>query len=60
MAYMGISLSVMKHAPSREKGIIVRVLKFAGYVHHYKNLCLLTIFGLVLKSKMATKGIAST
>ena len=47
-------------APSREKGIIVRVLKFAGYVHHYKNLCLLTIFGLVLKSKMATKGIAST
>ena len=43
--------------PSRTKDIIVRDVKFAGYVHHYK---ILTgyIFGLILKSKMAATGIS--
>ena len=43
--------------PSRAKGIIVRDLKLAGYVPHYK---LLTgnIFGFILKNKMAAKGVS--
>ena len=41
---------------SPSKGIIGRDLKFAGYVHHYKNLPG-TIFGLILKNKVAAMGI---
>ena len=41
--------------PSRGKGIIVRDLKFAGYVPHYKILTG-NIFGLILKNKMAATG----
>ena len=40
------------------KGIIGRVLKFAGYVLHYKSL-LRNILGLVLKNKMAAIGVFS-
>ena len=43
--------------PSRTKGIIVRDLKFAGYVPHYKILTE-NIFGLILKNKMAATGIS--
>ena len=42
--------------PSRAKGIIDRDLKFAGYVPHYKILTG-SIFGLILKNKMATTGV---
>ena len=42
--------------PFRAKGIISKDLKFAGYVHHYKILRG-NIFGLMLKNKMAAKGI---
>ena len=43
--------------PPRDKGIIGRDLKFAGYVSHYKiltgNIC-----GLILKNKIAATGIS--
>ena len=42
--------------PSRAKGIIVRDLKFAEYVPHYKILTG-NIFGLILKTKMAATGV---
>ena len=45
--------------PSLAKTIIVRVLKFAGYVHHYKSLPG-NIFGLILKNKMAATGVSLT
>ena len=43
--------------PSRAKDIMDRDLKFAGYVPHYKILTG-NVFGLILKNKMATKGIS--
>ena len=43
--------------PSRAKDIIDRDLKFAGYVPHYKILTG-NVFGLILKNKMAAKGIS--
>ena len=43
--------------PSRAKGIMGRDLKFAGYVPHYKILTG-NVFGLILKNKMAAKGIS--
>ena len=42
--------------PSREKDIMDRDLKFAGYVPHYKILTG-NVFGLILKNMMAAKGI---
>ena len=42
---------------SRAKGIMGRYLKFAGYVPHYKILTG-NLFGLILKNKMAPKGIS--
>ena len=44
---------------SRVKGIIGRDLKFAGYVLHYK-IVTGTIFGLILKNKMADTGVSSS
>ena len=41
--------------PSRAKGI--SLLKFAGYVPHYKSLTG-NIFGLILKNKMAATGVS--
>ena len=43
--------------PSRAKDIMDRDLKFAGYVPHYKILTG-NVFGLILKNKMAAKGIS--
>ena len=43
--------------PSRAKGIIGRDFKFAGYVPHYKILTG-SIFGLILKNKMAATGVS--
>ena len=43
--------------PSRSKGILGRDLKFAGYVPHYKILTG-SIFGLILKNKMAATGLS--
>ena len=43
--------------PSRAKGIIDRDLKFRGYVPHYKILTR-SIFGLILKNKMAAMGVS--
>ena len=43
--------------PSRAKGIIDGDLKFAGYVPHYKILTG-SIFGLLLKNKMAATGVS--
>ena len=43
--------------PSRAKDIMDRDLKFTGYVPHYKILTG-NVFGLILKNKMATKGIS--
>ena len=43
--------------PSRAKDIMDRDLKFEGYVPHYKILTG-NVFGLILKNKMATKGIS--
>ena len=43
--------------PSRAKGIIGGDLKFAGYVPHYKILTG-SIFGLLLKNKMAATGVS--
>ena len=37
-----------------KKGIVGRVLKFAGYMHHYESLPGNT-FGLILKNKLAAK-----
>ena len=42
---------------SRAKGIIGRDLKFRGYVPHYKILTG-SIFGLILKNKMAATGVS--
>ena len=44
------------HYHSNEKNIIARLLKFAGYIHNHKILPG-NIFVLILKNKMATKGI---
>ena len=43
--------------PSRAKGIIDGDLKVAGYVPHYKILTG-SIFGLLLKNKMAATGVS--
>ena len=43
--------------PSRAKGIIGRVLKFTGYIPHYKILTG-SIFGLILTTKMAATGVS--
>ena len=43
--------------PSRAKVIMGRVLKFAGYVPHYKILTG-NIFGLILKNKMAATDVS--
>ena len=43
--------------PCRAKGIMGRDLKFTGYVPHYKILTG-NVFGLILKNKMAAKGIS--
>ena len=42
--------------PSRGQGIVGRVLKFEGNIHHYKILPG-NIFGLILKIKMAATGV---
>ena len=42
---------------SRAKGIIGRVIKFTGYVAHYKIL-IGNIFSLILKNKMAATGVS--
>ena len=57
MAAMGIFSTFSKDFcwPSRAKGIIVRDLKFAGYVPYYK---IFNIFGLILKNKMAAMGVS--
>ena len=59
MATTGIFLTFSKDFcwPSRAKGIIGRDLKFAGYVPHYKILTR-NIFGLILKNKMAARGVS--
>ena len=41
----------------RAKGIMGRDIKFTGYVPHYKILTG-NVFGLILKNKMAAKGIS--
>ena len=41
----------------QSKGCYSRDLKFAGYVHHYKILTG-NIFGLILKNKMAARGVS--
>ena len=43
--------------PCRDQGIIVRLLKFTGYVHHYKVLNG-NNFKLILKNKMAATGVS--
>ena len=43
--------------PSRAKDIMDRDLKFPGFVPHYKILTG-NVFGLILKNKMAAKGIS--
>ena len=43
--------------PPRAKGIIGGDLEFTGYVPHYKFLTG-SIFGLILKNKMATTGVS--
>ena len=43
--------------PSRAKGIISRDLIFAGYVPHYE-IWTGSIFGLILKNKMAATGVS--
>ena len=43
--------------PSRARGVIGTDVKFTGYIHDYKILTG-NIFGLILKSKMATMGIS--
>ena len=43
--------------PSKANGIIDGDLKFAGYVPHYKILTA-SIFGLLLKNKMAATGVS--
>ena len=43
--------------PSRAKSIMGRDLKFARHVHHYKILTG-NVFSLILKNKMAAKGIS--
>ena len=43
--------------PARAKGITATDLKFSGYVPHYKILTG-NIFGLILKIKMAAKGVS--
>ena len=55
MAAMGVFSTFSKDFcwPSRAKGIIVRDLKFTGYVPHYKILTG-NIFDLIFKNKMAT------
>ena len=45
--------------PSRAKGIIGNLLKFAGYIHNHKILPG-NIFGLILKNKMAATAVFST
>ena len=45
--------------PLKQKNIIARLLKFAGYIHSHKILPG-NIFGLILKNKMAATGIFST
>ena len=58
--YYGLRMSTLQlqifQFPSRSKGIVGRVLKFAGYTHHYK-FCL-GIFWPHFKNKMATMGIS--
>ena len=43
--------------PFSAKGILVRDLKFRGYVYHYK-IWTGNIFGLILKIKMAARGVS--
>ena len=45
------------HPLRRWVGIVGRDLKFAGYVPHYKILTG-SIFGLILKNKMAAMGVS--
>ena len=42
--------------PSRDQGIMGRLLKFAGYIHNHKILPG-SIFGLILKNKMAATDV---
>ena len=62
MAIMGISLTVMKQCrdflviPSRPKGIIGKVLKFAVNFHHNKSFPV-GIFGLILKNKVTAVAV---
>ena len=44
------------HYRSNEKNIIASLLKFAGYIHNHKILPG-NIFGLILKNKMAARGV---
>ena len=44
---------------SNEKNIIASLLKFAGYIRNHKVLSG-NIFGLILKNKMAAKGVFFT
>ena len=59
MATTGIFSTFSKEFcwPSRAKGIIGRDLKFTGYGPHYKILTG-SIFGLILKNKMAAMGVS--
>ena len=59
MAARDVYLTLNKHFcwPSRAKGMMGRDLKFTGYVPHYKILTG-NVFGLILKNKMAAKGIS--
>ena len=59
MATMGVFFTFSKEFcwPPREKGIIGRDLKFAGYVLYYKILTG-NIFSLILKNKMAATGVS--
>ena len=45
------------HYHSNEKNIVASLLKFAGYVPHYKILTG-NIIGLILKNKMAGTGVS--
>ena len=42
--------------PSRDQGVIGRLIKFVGYIHNHKILPG-NIFGLILKNKMSATGV---